>query len=187
MICCLHGQQFLWVKLAKHQSERIGLLMEEGSPRRRSSASSMACESAVTVIPYKSAPVYPQLALQETAINIGFACNLLRNDMRQYIITANLPEVLALDEAGKVAEAYSLAHSRVQQQLQEAESHIISMAHEDGDNALIIDGKALAHGLAADLCALLLSVSVRRPPFSAPGTSLSYMTFDCRDVEASQH
>ncbi|KAK9864093.1 hypothetical protein WJX84_000818 [Apatococcus fuscideae] len=98
---------------------------------------------------------------QETAINIGFACSLLRNDMRQYIISANLAEVIALEDAGKTAEAYSLAHSRVGQQLQEAEAHILSMAHEDGDSALIIDGKALSHGLATDLRAQLLSVGGR--------------------------
>ncbi|KAK9844803.1 hypothetical protein WJX74_007043 [Apatococcus lobatus] len=74
---------------------------------------------------------------QETAINIGFACSLLRNDMRQYIISANVAE------------------------LKEVEAHILSKAHEDGDNALIIDGKALSHGLAADLRAHLLSVGGR--------------------------
>lgn len=99
--------------------------------------------------------------MQETAINIGFACSLLRNDMRQYIISANGAEVINLEEAGKVAEAYSLAHSRVEQQLREVEAHILSTAHEDGDNALIIDGKALSHGLAADLRQQLLSVSMR--------------------------
>ena len=41
--------------------------------------------------------------VQETAINIGFACSLLRNDMRQYIIGANTAEVIALEEAGKQA------------------------------------------------------------------------------------
>jgi len=58
--------------------------------------------------------------VQETAINIGFACSLLRNDMTQYIISANLPEVLALEEAGKVDEAYTLAHSKIGEQLQDA-------------------------------------------------------------------
>ena len=114
--------------------------------------------------------------VQETAINIGFACSLLRNDMRQYIISANLAEVIALEDAGKTAEAYSLAHSRVGQQLQEAEAHILSMAHEDGDSALIIDGKALSHGLATDLRAQLLSVRhhwpVHHPLFLLLGSAL---------------
>ena len=69
--------------------------------------------------------------------------------MRQYIISANVAEVVTLEEAGKAAEAYNLAHSRVAQQLKEVEAHILSMAHEDGDNALIIDGKALLHGLGS--------------------------------------
>ena len=39
---------------------------------------------------------------QETAINIAFACSVLRGDMTQYIINVALPEVTALEDAGKV-------------------------------------------------------------------------------------
>lgn len=31
--------------------------------------------------------------VQETAINVGFACSLLRTDMAQHIVTANTKEV----------------------------------------------------------------------------------------------
>ena len=48
----------------------------------------------------------------------------------------------------------------MKQQLREVEAHLLSTAHEDGDNALIIDGKALSHGLAADLRQQLLLVSM---------------------------
>ncbi len=33
--------------------------------------------------------------MQETAINVGFACSLLRTDMAQHIVTANTREVCA--------------------------------------------------------------------------------------------
>jgi len=97
--------------------------------------------------------------VQETAINIGFACSLLRNDMTQYIISANLPEVLALEEAGKVDDAYTLAHSKIGEQLQDAlQCMAEAKAADGGDNALIIDGKALLHALATDLKGQLLQV-----------------------------
>lgn len=97
--------------------------------------------------------------MQETAINIGFACSLLRNDMTQYIISANLPEVLALEEVGKLEEAFALAHVKIGEQLQDAlQCMAEAKAGNGGDNALIIDGKALLHGLAADLKAQLLQV-----------------------------
>ena len=39
--------------------------------------------------------------LQETAINIAFACSLLRSNMTQYIVNVDCAEVTALEEAGK--------------------------------------------------------------------------------------
>ena len=99
------------------------------------------------------------LLLQETAINIGFACSLLRSDMTQYIISANLPEVLALEDGGRTEEAYALAHSKIQEQLQDALKSMAEGAAEGLDNALVIDGKALLHGLAPDTKASLLQVS----------------------------
>ena len=97
--------------------------------------------------------------MQETAINIGFACSLLRNDMTQYIISANLPEVLALEEGGKVDDAYALAHTKIGEQLQDAlQCMAEARGAGGGDNALIIDGKALLHALDGRLKAQLLLV-----------------------------
>lgn len=98
------------------------------------------------------------LSLQETAINIGFACSLLRSDMIQYIISANVPEVLALEDAGRMEDAYALAHSKIQEQLQDALKCMAEAGAGGSDNALIIDGKALLHGLAPDVKASLLQV-----------------------------
>lgn len=97
--------------------------------------------------------------VQETAINIGFACSLLRSDMTQYIISANLPEVLALEDAGRTDDAYALAHSKITEQLQDALKSMAEVGPAGTDNALVIDGKALLHGLAPDTKATLLQVS----------------------------
>lgn len=98
--------------------------------------------------------------MQETAINIGFACSLLRSDMTQYIISANLPEVLALEDAGRTDDAYALAHSKITEQLQDALKSMAEAGAGGTDNALVIDGKALLHGLAPDTKAALLQVSL---------------------------
>ncbi|KAK9787844.1 hypothetical protein WJX73_000953 [Symbiochloris irregularis] len=99
---------------------------------------------------------------QETAINIAFACSLLRSDMTQYIVSANLPEVVALEEAGKAEEAAALAHDMMLQQLSDALAEMQSVEQEGGgDNALIIDGKALTYALADDVKHLLLAVGSR--------------------------
>ena len=114
--------------------------------------------------------------MQETAVNIGFACSLLRNDMTQYIISANLPEVLALEEAGKMDDAYAAAHSKIGEQLQDAlQCMAEAKAADGGDNALIIDGKALLHALATDLKGQLLQVG--RPDSAAPISSTAAQLF----------
>jgi phospholipid-translocating ATPase len=41
---------------------------------------------------------------QETAINIGFACSLLRQGMRQIIVSLEIPEVIAAEEFGDKAQ-----------------------------------------------------------------------------------
>ena len=41
---------------------------------------------------------------QETAVNIGFACSLLRTDMALYRVSAETPEVTRLEDAGRAKE-----------------------------------------------------------------------------------
>ena len=41
---------------------------------------------------------------QETAVNIGFACSLLRTDMALYRVSAETPEVMRLEDAGRPDE-----------------------------------------------------------------------------------
>ncbi|BDA43574.1 Phospholipid-transporting ATPase 3 [Coccomyxa sp. Obi] len=94
---------------------------------------------------------------QETAINIGFACSLLRTEMVQYIVTASTKEVDALEDEGRYKEAEALAAATVREQLSDALRHMARDSSEGG-NALIIDGKALVHALADDCRSALLAV-----------------------------
>lgn len=78
--------------------------------------------------------------------------------MTQYIISANLPEVLALEDTGRADDAFALAHAKIIEQLQDALKCMAGADAGGTDNALIIDGKALLHGLAPDVKATLLQV-----------------------------
>lgn len=102
--------------------------------------------------------------LQETAINIGFACSLLRNDMSQYIISANSPEVIALEDAGRLEAAYQAAKASVGAQLEQAAAAISEGLERGEPNALVIDGKALLHALTPELKSKLLEVCPTQCP-----------------------
>ena len=101
--------------------------------------------------------------------------------MTQYIISANLPEILALEDAGKQEEAYALAHTKIGEQLQDAlQCMAEARAAGGGDNALVIDGKALLHGLAHDLKAQLLQAS--SPPLAVVQQRGSCTNLDCANT-----
>jgi magnesium-transporting ATPase (P-type) len=111
---------------------------------------------------------------QETAINIGFACSLLRTEMAQYIVTAATREVLTLEDAGRFDEAAALAHASVREQLSDALRQIArsDSGASDVGNALIIDGKALDHALDDDIRDSLLAVRIPLAPDSLNGSHI---------------
>jgi hypothetical protein len=53
----------------------------------------------------------------ETAVNIGYACSLLHDSMRQFRLSGSLPEVEKLEAAGKLKEAHVLGAEMVEEQL----------------------------------------------------------------------
>lgn len=86
---------------------------------------------------------------RETAINIGFACSVLRDDMVQFVVDADLPDVRALESEGKKKEADALAMQKVGQQLQDALNELREKEKWTAvEGALIIDGKALSFALS---------------------------------------
>lgn len=53
-------------------------------------------------------PVTVCMRWQETAVNIGFACSLLRMDMALYRVSAEVQAVVELEDAGRAQEVGSL-------------------------------------------------------------------------------
>ncbi|KAG9148898.1 hypothetical protein Leryth_024866 [Lithospermum erythrorhizon] len=77
----------------------------------------------------------------ETAINIGFACRLLRQDMKQIIITLDSAQIADLEKQGDkevVAKASSVS---IMEQIREGRSQVISAKESSLLYALIIDGR----------------------------------------------
>ena len=58
----------------------------------------------------------------------------------------------------RMQEAAELAHAKALQQLQDTLAYMQANEADGGDNALIIDGKALGHALGDDARSLLLEV-----------------------------
>ncbi|GMH35862.1 hypothetical protein BSKO_03730 [Bryopsis sp. KO-2023] len=99
---------------------------------------------------------------QETAINIGFACSLLDDDMVQYVVSVDIPAILELEAQGKTKEAESLARQKVREQLQDILTLLKAEKKDSlGENALIIDGKALTFALAKPVRRTFMSVGTR--------------------------
>nr|CAD1838278.1 unnamed protein product [Ananas comosus var. bracteatus] len=87
----------------------------------------------------------------ETAINIGFACSLLRQGMKQIIITLETPDIIALEKSGNkeaVAKVINISRESVVRQINEGQKLVSSLS--DSSFALIIDGKSLTYALEDD-------------------------------------
>ncbi|XP_057415558.1 putative phospholipid-transporting ATPase 9 [Lotus japonicus] len=96
----------------------------------------------------------------ETAINIGFACSLLRQGMRQIIISSDTPEHKSLEKMEDKSAAEAAIKASVVQQLREAKT-LISTSDENPEAlALIIDGKSLTYALEDDVKDLFLELAI---------------------------
>ncbi|KAJ0683293.1 putative P-type phospholipid transporter [Helianthus annuus] len=84
----------------------------------------------------------------ETAINIGFACSLLRQGMKQIVITLESPEIIAAEKAGDKNSIAKVSKNSVQKQITAGKTQI--NASKSDAYALIIDGKSLAYALNDD-------------------------------------
>ncbi|KAL5698697.1 P-type phospholipid transporter [Ranunculus cassubicifolius] len=89
----------------------------------------------------------------ETAINIGFACSLLRQGMKQIIISTMETDILAQDAKKAVRENILMQITNGTQMVKlEKDPHAAF--------ALIIDGKTLSYALEDDMKHLFLSLAV---------------------------
>ncbi|XP_073279408.1 putative phospholipid-transporting ATPase 9 [Primulina huaijiensis] len=81
----------------------------------------------------------------ETAINIGYACSLLRQGMKKIAITLENPEIVALEKVGDKNAIAKASKESVLKQITEGKSQVAASRSEAF--ALIIDGKSLAYAL----------------------------------------
>ncbi|KAK1308287.1 putative phospholipid-transporting ATPase 5 [Acorus calamus] len=89
----------------------------------------------------------------ETAINIGFACSLLRQGMRQFCISTMNTDLLAQDPKKAVKE-------NILMQITDASQTIKSEKDPHAAFALIIDGKTLTHALEDDMKHQFLNLAI---------------------------
>ncbi|GLJ17222.1 hypothetical protein SUGI_0298350 [Cryptomeria japonica] len=95
----------------------------------------------------------------ETAINIGFACSLLRQGMEQLLITLDTPEINALEESRNKEQIAKVCHEKIESRLKELENKVTSSRENNDVYALIIDGKSLTYALHKDLKHIFLKIA----------------------------
>ncbi|KAJ7943239.1 Phospholipid-transporting ATPase [Quillaja saponaria] len=96
----------------------------------------------------------------ETAINIGFACSLLRQGMRQIIINLESPEIQAMEKSGEKTAIFKASKESVLHQISEGRAQLTSSSGTSEAFALIIDGKSIAYALEDDMKNKFLQLAV---------------------------
>ncbi|XP_038692717.1 phospholipid-transporting ATPase 3-like isoform X2 [Tripterygium wilfordii] len=98
----------------------------------------------------------------ETAINIAYACNLINNDMKQFIITSETDAIREVEDRGDQVEIARFIREEVQKQLKkcldEAQHYLHSLSGTK--LSLVIDGKCLMYALDPSLRVMLLNLSL---------------------------
>ncbi|MQL83085.1 hypothetical protein Taro_015571 [Colocasia esculenta] len=86
----------------------------------------------------------------ETAINIGFSCNLLWKEMKLIVITLDKPAVNALEKQGDKESIAKAISEDIERQICEAKAEV-SLARGSVAFGLVIDGKSLNFVLMSNL------------------------------------
>ncbi|KAM1065591.1 hypothetical protein ACFX2B_020881 [Malus domestica] len=98
----------------------------------------------------------------ETAINIAYACNLINNEMKQFIISSETDLIREVEDRGDQVEIARVIREEVKKQLkrclEEAQHYLYSVSHPK--LALVIDGKCLMYALDPILRVTLLNLSL---------------------------
>ncbi|CAL5038429.1 unnamed protein product [Urochloa decumbens] len=98
----------------------------------------------------------------ETAINIGFACSLLRQGMTQIIVTLEQPDIIALEKNGDKLSIAKASKQRVMDQIEDGIKQIPpSTPISTASFALIIDGKSLTYALEDDVKFKFLDLAIK--------------------------
>ncbi|WOK91550.1 putative phospholipid-transporting ATPase 8 [Canna indica] len=96
----------------------------------------------------------------ETAINIGFACQLLRKGMELLVITLDNQDINDMKKNGDRDALEKTLHESIRNQIHEAQSQVSKMKGSNVLFALIIDGDSLAFALSSSLEHSFLDLSV---------------------------
>lgn len=87
----------------------------------------------------------------ETAINIGYACGLLRQGMKQIEISLDNPQIDAVEKQGDKEMLAKVSGESIARQIQEGRSQLRSFKESPTGFSLIIDGKSLTFALGNSL------------------------------------
>ncbi|MBA0863355.1 hypothetical protein Goshw_019884 [Gossypium schwendimanii] len=96
----------------------------------------------------------------ETAINIGYACSLLRQGMKQIIIHLDTPEIQSLEKTGDKDAVIKASRKSVMEQIVSGKSQVSALSAISEAFALIIDGKSLAYALEDDMKNIFLELAI---------------------------
>ncbi|KAG6549287.1 hypothetical protein Mapa_009273 [Marchantia paleacea] len=99
----------------------------------------------------------------ETAINIAYACSLLSNEMKQFIINSDVKSIRDVEERGDPLETARVLEEQVKRQLYDAISAAEEIQQEQSgvDLALVIDGRCLMYALDPHLRGALLRICMK--------------------------
>ncbi|KAG8384831.1 hypothetical protein BUALT_Bualt04G0159200 [Buddleja alternifolia] len=96
----------------------------------------------------------------ETAINIGYACSLLREDMKQIVITLDSQEVNDLEKLGDKEAVAKASNASITNQIRDGKLQLSSSEGSSISFGLIIDGKSLAFALSKNLEDAFLDLAI---------------------------
>ncbi|KAK4786013.1 hypothetical protein SAY86_002702 [Trapa natans] len=98
----------------------------------------------------------------ETAINIAYACKLISNEMKQFIISSETDVIREVEERGDQVELARVMKEEVKKELkkclEEAQQYFNTLSGPK--LALVIDGKCLMYALDPSLRVMLLNLSL---------------------------
>ncbi|CAH9071311.1 unnamed protein product [Cuscuta europaea] len=98
----------------------------------------------------------------ETAINIAYACKLITNSMKQFVISSETDAIREVEDKGDQVEVARFIKDTVKDKLktydEEARQYLCSESRPK--LALVIDGKCLMHALDPSLRVMLLNLSL---------------------------
>lgn len=98
----------------------------------------------------------------ETAINIAYACSLISNEMKQFIISSETKEIRQVEDRGDPLETAQVIEDTVKRELERCleEAEYYDNTRTQLDLALVIDGKCLMYALDPQLRGKLLRLSM---------------------------